>query len=417
MLAHVDADSFFASVIVRQNPRYQGKPLLATGMGGGCVIAASYEAKALGVKTGMALKEALTLTPDAIRVPSDFQEAGLASEQIEQILRRSCPLVEQASIDEWYLDLRALVGGSPVDAAGWGARTQAEVQRATGLWVSVGVAESRLLAKMAGEYRKPRGVTVLQDDLHGPPPLALRHPGTTVTGIRAMLQDRPAAAIPGIGHRRMTHVEARGWKTAWDIAVAPTAEMVELCGRPGAEMQRELLGECLAGVSSETAPPKSVSRARSFRRENEPQTLWAHLLRHLEYTVLKMRRHGLACRGISVWLRDDQYGYESAHASLPQPSATEESIQPYVRRALRSLYQKRKSYTQVGLALWRLESQGAVQFSLFEEAERTCRSEDVQRTLDVIHERFGRNAITKGSALSVKSGTKQGLEMPVYEAR
>ena len=418
MIAHIDADSFFASVLVRQNPRLAGKPLLATGMGGGCVIAASYEAKDRGVKTGMPLKEALLLVPDAIRIPSDFQEAGLASEQIEQMIRRVSPVVEQMSIDEWYVDLRALVGGVPADLDGWASRLQKDIVTFTGLWVSIGVGPSKLLAKMAGEYRKPRGVTVLFNDINGegrlrlPGATPLRekgvHEGKTV-GLSLMLKDRPAAAIPGIGYRRQPHVDAKGWKTAWDIATAPTEEMIALCGRPGHDMQRELLGECLSPVSTIVPPPKSVSRARSFRKETDPRILWAHLMRHAEYTVLKMRRYDLACRGISVWLRDSDFHYASSHASLPQPTATEEALQPYMRRCLRQLYHKRTGYTQVGLALWRLTPRGALQYSLFEGPERTCRSEDVQRSLDALHKRFGRNAITRASAVAVQTGTRRNV--------
>jgi DNA polymerase IV len=412
MIAHVDADSFFASVLVRQNPRLEGKPLLALGMGGGCVIAASYEAKAKGVKTGMPLKEAMRLVPEAIKVNSDFQEAGLASEQIEEIIRTRCPVVEQMSIDEWYLDLATVIGGVPADPGEWAKRLQSTIRELTGLWVSAGVGPSKLLAKMAGEYRKPRGITVVTDDRPG----TLMLPQNSVTiGLRTMLQDRPAAAIPGIGRRRGIHTEIHGWHSAWDIAMAPADELKRLFGRPGEDLKRELLGERLSEVRSEVASPKSVSRARSFRRETDPRVLWAHLLRHAEYTVLKMRRHGLACRGVSVWLRDDQYNYQSAHTSLPQLTSTEEALQPYVRRCVRQLHRKRTGYTQVGLALWRLEPQGAMQYSLFEGTERMCRSEDVQRTLDVIHKRFGRNAITRGSALSVKTGTRRGFMVPTYE--
>ncbi|MEK7218705.1 MAG: DNA polymerase IV, partial [Patescibacteria group bacterium] len=123
----MDADSFFASVLVRQNPSLKGKPILALGMGGGCVIAASYEAKAKGVKTGMRVKDALLLVPDALRLPSDFRETGLASAQIESVLREMFPVIEQMSIDEWFVDLRALAGGVPpstsLEAFGRGVRS------------------------------------------------------------------------------------------------------------------------------------------------------------------------------------------------------------------------------------------------------------------------------------------------------
>jgi DNA polymerase-4 len=119
MICHVDADAFFASALQRRQPQLRGKPLLALGMGGGCVIAASYEAKAFGVKTGMPLREARRLCPQAVAMPSDFSEALAASREIESILRDECPLVEQMSVDEWYLDLASLPGAESIDISGW----------------------------------------------------------------------------------------------------------------------------------------------------------------------------------------------------------------------------------------------------------------------------------------------------------
>lgn len=398
MFAHVDADAFFASVLQRQHPRLKGKPLLALGMGGGCVIAASYEAKAKGVKTGMRLKDALLLCPEAIRQPSDFRETGLASQQIEKILQDHCPRIEQMSIDEWYLDLPSCVGGIPNDVAGWATGLQKMILRNTALSVSVGAAPTKLLAKMAGEERKPAGITVLR-----------------LGDIEAFLRRRPAAAIPGIGRQRMVHAQANTWETAWDIATADAAAIIRLFGRPGRDLQRELLGEALEGVVTDPAPPKSVSRARSFHSLRDRDLLWAHLLQHLQYVTLKMRRHDLACRGLSVWLRDDRYAHASQHASLPQIADTEECLVPYVRRCFNALFSTGRAYTQVGLALWRLEPHGAVQTSLFEDPQDIGKQDALQQTLDGIREKFGRKSIHRGAALPVGTGTKKDMEMSVYE--
>ncbi len=210
MIAHVDADAFFASVLVRKDPRLQGKPLLALGMGGGCVIAASYEAKAKGVRTGMRLTDALRLCPEALKVHSDFRETGLASDQIVSIIEEHCPFIEQFSIDEWFLDLTSLVGGVPGDLTAWATHLRQEILKRTGLSVSAGIGASKLLAKMASEYRKPGGVTVVLNDSsfpgrqavgpgegapqggRGPPPRNLpprpprrRHPGHRSASARA----------------------------------------------------------------------------------------------------------------------------------------------------------------------------------------------------------------------------------------
>lgn len=410
MIAHVDADAFFASAIVRKNPHLAGKPLLALGMGGGCVIAASYEAKAFGVKTGMQLKDAIKLCRHAIKMPADFHEAARASHQIESILRETCPLVEQMSVDEWYLDLRTLTGGLPRNLEEWGQERQQTVAARVGLTVSIGIGPTKLLAKMAGEYRKPAGVTVVSPS----PCRTERGPGGEVS-LEPFLKDRPAAAIPGIGRKRVIHTDAHGWKTAWDIAQAPAEELRRLFGKNGVELKEELLGNAIYTVTAEEAPPKSVSRCRSFRPTKDKDYLWAQLLKHLEYIVLKMRRHGLSCRGISVWLRDNAYEGGDENASLPQSSSAAETILPFVRKCFERCYDPRTTYTQVALAFWHLVPTGALQYSLFRAPEESNRDEAIQKSLDLLHERFGRSSITRGSALAVRTGTKVTLEAPVYE--
>ncbi len=420
MFAHIDADSFFASVLVRKNPKLRGKPLLALGMGGGCVIAASYEAKAFGVKTGMPLKEAKRLCPNALHVNSDFHEAARASQEIESILEDVCPLMEQMSIDEWYLDLQSVVGGLPKNVGAWGLEIQQTVLRKTGLSVSVGIAPTKLLAKMAGEYRKPSGMTVISK--FPLPPGVEGGKGDEGTrkwleiGIRAFLADRPAAAIPGIGRKRVRHTDAHGWTTALHIAEAPTEELRALFGKGGPELKEELSGHPLFDISMEEEPPKSVSRCRSFRGTTDKGEVWAHLLKHAEYVTMKMRRDTLACYGCSVWLRNGAYEHGGRNISFPQAMDTVEAMTPYLRMAFASAWRERERYTQVGLALWRLIPRFTEQYSLFRDAADQDKSGSLQETMDILHKKFGRNSVTRAAALRVKSGTKVTLQSPVYES-
>jgi nucleotidyltransferase/DNA polymerase involved in DNA repair len=398
MIAHVDADSFFASVLVRKHPHLRGKPLLAVGMGGGCVIAASYEAKAKGVRTGMRLSDARKLVPGAIEMDSDFRETGIASAHIESILRTHVPVVEQMSIDEWYLDLQSMIGGVPRELRRWITDVQQEVLSMTALSVSAGVAPSKLLAKMAGEYRKPAGVTVLsQGDIEG------------------FLKDRPAAAIPGIGRQRHAKTEVLGWVTAWDIATAPAEEIVRICGRPGLEMQRELLGERREEVKENIAPPKSISRCRTFRATEDRELLKAHLLKHLEYCTTKMRRWNLGCGDLSVWIRTPDFLFAGAHRRLGRTcSAVEQMLGPALA-ALSSLTWHGKRFNQVGLALYGFAPSDALQQSLFEKAGALDEDERLQEALDSLHSRFGRDSITRATALPVSSGTKKDLDLSIVD--
>lgn len=415
MIAHIDADAFFASVLLRSHPHLKGKPLLAVGMGGGCVIAASYEAKAFGVKTGMRMKEARALVPNAIEMNADFRETGIASEQIEAILKNVCPIVEQMSIDEWFLDLTSLVGGTPNDPKAWAKKMQASVLSGTDISISIGIAASKLLAKMAGEYRKPAGVTVLRFPSTG----CSSEPGGGVRGggsmnIESFLKDRSAASIPGIGRKRMEKTDEAGIRTAWDLTQAPDALLIRLCGRPGVEMKRELLGESLFPVREDTRPPQSISRCRTFKATTDRNLLKAHLLKHLEYCTMKMRRQHLACRGISVHLRDAEYAYASAHRTFDQPCTTVSQMMPSVLSALTELMHD-KRVNQVGLALHGLSRAGDRQQSIFEDASVSTSDEKLQQALDTLQTRFGRDSITRAAALPIRSGTKQELDFSLTE--
>jgi len=392
MFAHIDADAFFASVLQRKYPKLKGKPLLALGMGGGCVIAASYEAKAKGVKTGMRLADARKLCRGAVEMPSDFEETAVASRQIASVLHEQCPVMEQMSVDEWFLDLRSMQGGLPDNLFRWAEQIQKDMLQRVDISVSAGIAHSKLLAKMASEYHKPAAVTLI-----------------TKQNLEAFLRDRPAAAIPGIGRRRSLHAEANRWQTAWDVATADQEQIRRLFGKPGREMQLELLGTSIYGVEEDAGPPKSVSRCRSFRTTEDREKIFSSVLDHLSYTVLKMRRHGLMCRELCMWLRDGEYRHDGRNTKLPQPMDTEEQILPYVRECFRHLYEGTSRCTQTGLALCNLRSKGSLQFSLFEDVKHAGSSEQMQEKLDELHERFGRISVTRGSALPTRSKEKSHL--------
>jgi DNA polymerase-4/DNA polymerase V len=439
MFAHVDADAFFASVLVRKHPNLQGKPVLALGMGGGCVIAASYEAKAKGVKTGMRVTDARKLAPGAIEMPSDFRETGLASKQIESVLEETCPAIEQMSIDEWFLDLRTMMNGIPEHLDAWAQELRQTVLQRTAISVSVGIGPTKTLAKMASEYRKPGGITVVSisdsdQTAHS----------TSYIVHSTFLSDRPAAAIPGIGPRRQIETEAHGWKTAWDYANADPNMIRELFGKPGRELQQELLGESIYPIAV-SRPPKSVSRCRSFRSTMNRDLVKAHLLKHLEYCTEKMRRSGLATTEISVWVRGNDrkdappegmweenasaggvwkskgapvgrlYEYDGRHIRLSNPAETVDSLLIPALACLKPLMEKRGPWNQVGLALNGLIPSGSLQQSLFENPKDNADNEELQKAVDQLHKRFGRDAVTRASALQVPSGTSKEMDLPIIE--
>ncbi|HCI03514.1 TPA: hypothetical protein DE059_01160 [Candidatus Peribacteria bacterium] len=215
------------------------------------------------------------------------------------------------------------------------------------------------------------------------------------------MSDRPAPAIPGIGSKRSLHAESFNWRTAWDIANAPKDIIKKLFGKPGLEMQDELLGKPVFDVDDEPDPPKSISRCRSFRATKDEDQLFGYMLQHLTYCTLKMRTHNLACKEVMVWLRNDEYRHLGHPRKLPQLMDTEEQILPYARWCFKRAHEANKAYTQAGIALMGLKQPGNTQYSLFDGPNSNNRSENVQKSLDKIRHRYGRDSIFRGRGLSV----------------
>ncbi len=185
-------------------------------------------------------------------------------------------------------------------------------------------------------------------------------------------------------------------------------------GKNGRDLQRELLGERLSPVVSEPLPPKSVSRCRSFKAMSDQEQVWAHLLQHLSYLTLKMRRHRLACRGVSAWVRDRQYRYWSPHSTSMTPLDTEESILPLLRKCFLELRGSVTSFTQAGVGLWYLSPDGSMQFSLFRAPTDTLKEEHLQESLDKLRDRFGRDVIGRGAAVPVHAGHRPSVDLSLF---
>jgi DNA polymerase IV len=403
MFAHIDADAFFASVLQRKYPQYANKPLIALGMGGSSVISASYECKAKKVRTGMRLYEAKKLCPEAIAIPSDFTETALASKQIQGILEQISPIIEQASIDEWYVDLRACPGGVPTNIEQWAKQQQGLVTRSTAIPVSIGIAPTKLLAKMASDFNKPKGICVVQNASS-----VDKKQSYTIT-ITDFLQALPAAAIPGIGQRRQVHAEAMQWRTAYNIAKADAASIQRILGKSGLEMQRELCGEVVQSITMEYIPPKSISRCRSFTKTNNQELIFAYLCHHLSYTIIKLRRKQLMCKWIAVSIRTSEYKSFGKDYKLPMPVDTEEQLLPYIQQLFKKLHTPGAYYTQISLTIGMFSSKAAKQFNLFEDPTTIIKGDTIQQTLDTLHKTLGRDSIMRGSALLIKSGVRRGV--------
>lgn len=286
-IALMDLDAFFASVEVLEQPALRGKPLLIGGspQGRGVVAAASYEARVFGCHSAMPMAQALRLCPQAVVLPTRHHLYRAYSGRVMDVLRRETEAVEQVSIDEAYVDMTAATADM-AEAAARGRRMQGRVRVEVGLPCSVGLAASKMVAKVACETGKPGGFVLVE-------------PGHEA-GFLAPL---PVRTLPGIGPRSEEHLHANGLRTLGDIQRAPVSALTSLLGSWGAVLQRRASGEDHSPVEVEREA-KSISSEETFEADiTDEATLLAHLERMTSEVAGSLQAHGLLARTVTLKLR------------------------------------------------------------------------------------------------------------------
>src|SRR5256714_14877829 len=317
---HVDLDAFYASVEQLRRPELRGKPVIVGGAGvegeRGVVAAASYEARPFGVRSAMPLSRARRLCPKAVFVPCDFPAYREASKSVFGILDRYSPVIEPIALDEAYLDLTgedALMG--PADRVA--LRLRDEVKSRCGLDLSIGVASCKLVAKVASELRKPRGLVVVP-------------PGTQA----AFLAPLPLGKLPGCGPATAVRLERVGVRTIGDLAALPDPLLGELFGQYG-----RLLGAHARGIDlSPVMPPgdpKSISREITFDRDQQDVgKVRETALGLLQDVGRSLRVHALSARTVVLKLRYQPFDTLSRQATLPFPTDRDDQLGSALRHLL-----------------------------------------------------------------------------------
>lgn len=403
----VDADAFFVAVARLADPDAAGKaPLLIVGGrpgGRGVVCSASYEARQYGVRSAMPISRAERLCPQAMFVPVPRGACSRYSRQIASVLTRYAPVVEGASIDEWYLDL----GGTDALYRYEGLEVTARrirdaVIAETGLTVSIGGGTNRLVAKLAVEFAKPR-------------------PGTGADGVlvvpaggEAEFMRRVALGdIPGVGPRFRERLERIGLRTVPDVLDVPLGELVRRIG----ENEARWLHERARGIgSAEVAPrerPKGMSREETFGRDiNDDDELERELLRLVTRVASDLRSDGLAAGTVSVKLRDGDFRTRRAGRTLDLPVVSDRIIHDTAKELLRKLRKARRVPVRLlGIALSSLSPDDAPrQMSLFAgdaPSAESARDRTLVAALDRVRERFGDGAVVPARLTGKNGGPRR----------
>jgi DNA polymerase IV len=310
-ILHVDLDAFFASIEQRDRPELRGRPVIV-GAGGptqrGVVSAASYEARRFGVHSAMPLRTAAALCPEAVFVPVDGRKYSRVSREVMGILGDFSPLVEPVSIDEAFLDVagtEALHG--PADKVALDIKSAVRAQ--VGLTASVGVASSKLVAKVASDLRKPDGLVVVP-------------PGEEA----AFLAPLPIARLWGVGDRTQARLAEHGVRTVGDLAALDDDLLARRFGRMGPVLGARARGIDPSPVSGGEAA-KSLSHEHTFMTDtSDPEVIEGTLLALSEGVASRLRAAGLRCRTVGVKIRDESFSTVTRQHTLPEPTDDTEVI-------------------------------------------------------------------------------------------
>ncbi|PKL55042.1 MAG: DNA polymerase IV [Methanomicrobiales archaeon HGW-Methanomicrobiales-6] len=307
IIMHVDMDSFFASVEVRRDPSLAGRPVIVGadpkgGAGRGVVSTCSYEARRYGVHSGMPISRAFDLCPHGVYLPVDRPLYVRVSEEIMAVLSCHAGRIEQVSIDEAYLDVSG--AGSFSAAESLATAIKREVREKTGLTCSVGVAPGKVVAKIASDYQKPDGLTIVRPD-----------------EVTKFLGPLPVEKIPGIGKKTGEGLRQMGILIVGDLACRDVQEIVARLGRPGVRVHRLARGIDDGEVRGREGC-KSVSRETTFEADTaDPQILAGTLAELADVVAETLAADGLRCRTVTVKVRYRGFDTHTRSRTLPRFTA------------------------------------------------------------------------------------------------
>ena len=312
IILHVDMDSFFASIEVRRNPSLAGRPVIVGadpkgGAGRGVVSTCSYEALRYGVHSGMPISRAYDLCPHGVYLPVDRPLYSRVSGGIMALLSRHAGRIEQVSIDEAYLDVSDT--GSFAAAGTLAAAIKREIREETGLTCSVGVAPGKAVAKIASDYRKPDGLTVVP-------------PGE----VAAFLAPLPVEKIPGVGKKTGEDLRKMGILTVGDLARRDVQDLITRFGRAGVLVHRLARGIDDSEVR-DREECKSISRETTFEADTaDPSVLSGTLTGLADDVAGTLRADGLRCRTVTVKVRYRGFQTHTRSRTLPRFTGDPETI-------------------------------------------------------------------------------------------
>ena len=389
MIIHIDMDSFYASVEIRENADLAGRPVVVGGSasGRGVVAAANYEARKYGVLSAMPMAQALRLCPDLVCLPVNMPLYVNVSRQIHDIFYRYTPEIEPLSLDEAFLD----VAGSEKlfgSAATIARKIKQDIKNECNLIASAGVAPNKFVAKIASDIDKPDGYVVI-----------------TQHEVQDFLDPLPVKRIWGVGKKTEQQLRQIGIKTIQDVRNWPADDLIQRFGKMGDHIQRLAQGMDKRAVISD-AKAKSISAETTFANDIEDKNaLLAILLQLTEQVAARLRDKDIKGRTVNIKIRFHDFNTITRSKTLPEYTYQTRKIWNTVKQLfLRVRQQDARSIRLVGVGVSSFSENMELQRDLFtdspeQDSEQDVRQEKLDALSDEVNQKFGRSKIHRGRNL------------------
>jgi DNA polymerase-4/DNA polymerase V len=394
VIFHIDGDAFFVGVEVAKDPTLKGLPVV-TGEERGIVSALSYEAKAIGISRGMPIFKVKRDFPSVIILPGDYQSYARYSSMMFDIVRRYADDVEEYSIDECFADLTELEPPLRMTYLQIAERIKKEVNEELGLSVSIGLAPTKVLAKVASNWVKPNGLTVIER-----------------TAVPDFLTKTPIKKVWGIGPKTSEFLIKRGISTAKDFSIKDIVWVKENLPKPYEVIWRELNGESVMDVDPEVKTAySSIQKTRTFHpATNDKTILLSQLSKNIEEACKKARHYKLVPKKISIFLKTQNFKIVTCSIPLSVSSNSPEVLMALAHAEFEKMHAQGLLYRTTGVTLHDLATSHASQADLFGGTIKAGKFDAIHKQIDSLEDKLGKRVVYLASTHNALQHKTKGTE-------
>lgn len=381
-IIHIDGDSFFASCEQALHPELRGKPVV-TGKERGIASAVSIEAKKLGIKRAMSIRDIQHMCPEVIHLPSDYESYSLFSKRMFEIVRRYTSVVEEYSIDECFAEITGLRRPLRMNYQQIAKKIKDDLENELGMTFSVGLAPTKVVAKIASKWNKPSGLTIIP-----------------ANKLHLFLEKVPIGDVWGIGNQTTAHMHTHGIRTALDFASKDRTWVETKFTKPHQEIWQELKGNSILTLETkEKHDYKSISKTKTFTPPSRDRDfVFSQLSKNIENACIKARRHGLASKRVLFFLKTQEYKHCGYEFKLSHPTALPGEILSIIDEHFDEVFNPKQYYRSTGVVLSELWVSSNKQMDLFGDLLQAEKISTIYGHIDMLSKKYGKHTVFLGSS-------------------